>query len=1190
MASLEVQKQNIDTQIRTESSAAKASVNKSATDTTRKHQTTTVSKPTSSFKANTGTGYKTQVEAWRSKSLADINRQEESALKDVASQYQAAKNSPSEYDTTGLSDEEKTILKDHGVDEINRRRGLQAELQYSSALKASEDKMKKDYVKVAGNQWIAKEDYNALSDSDKELIQKIGVKQLQNIQGDRYSTEIKQIEQDLGMTDYQRATFEALPTVEAKNSYARMLSTIAQTTAISQFGLDIIKAAKEASKAQSIEEPKEELVYQVETSTGTIEVPAEEWDSKNTYQQLTTILGRAPSAAEMESVARPEVPGYAYTNLVKQLPVVGGVVGGFFENLRLGFDLIIPGPQSANEAYYQSTRGEAGRLLREYTQMSYPAGTLVPGGSTQNSAPGNWVERSILLGGELGGFPAVRGYSQNVQLKDISTEEWGSTALSVALLALPAAIKGFRFLKSEFQIRTAGVPRLIVTKSPLITWKFKAPVTLESSGVRNLRVASIETFKLKFQVPSLKASFHSPIKFSIGSGLEAAKIPKLLSQSALKSGSAFRALTRATKAAKNVEITSPRFPKLASTLDQARVRATALDTKFAENLQGISLTTKQIRLIERTTGYKGLGEAMAHLNVTGTAVSKAFKNLGTKVPNTVEYTKALTTYQETLYKMQAASENFSRFIQPRESYNFSRYSPKMDSGFQSVFRGLDSSLERVPTKRIQRPITNLDKLRWSRLKKKGPKKGTSSTGRNWDELLEPTGPNWDKLLSSAQGTKIGRTSLRGSKSGLTKPRITRTSKLIPQSKLSNLKLTRLQKRGARLPKSKTDSNWDELLKSPPSASKSNEFLRLQRLSREVTDAYYKKMGGKPLIDRGPVSRDWDLLLDPGTKNLYKTESQSIFGLDKALGERVQMRGYRTVTAPSKPVVKPIRVPKPKPDSPFKREPSPRPGRRPSIKPGRSTPEIGSPKEVPSVTPKDVPYKNPELVPDTRPPITPRPSIIPLGSPKGTPGRSPSRVPGTSPVQVPYPNTVPEFNPSSVPNLFTSPSPIEFTNPNPVGFLSPNPVEALNPNLVEFLNPSPIEFLNPNPVEEPVPNPVPNPEPRPTPEPRPSPRPTPKPTPRPNPKTKTGKKPPKKFPFLWPPASSDEDEVEKKKKKKKKKKYASYPGTYPGLDLFMPTPLAPIENLMKPRNIIKKTRSTVRRAGTYPIAGYKEVKV
>ena len=81
-----------------------------------------------------------------------------------------------------------------------------------------------------------------------------------------------------------------------------------------------------------------------------------------------------------------------------------------------------------------------------------------------------------------------------------------------------------------------------------------------------------------------------------------------------------------------------------------------------------------------------------------------------------------------------------------------------------------------------------------------------------------------------------------------------------------------------------------------------------------------------------------------------------------------------------------------------------------------------------------------------------------------------------------------------------------------------------------------------------------------------------------------------FPLIIPPA-----EGEDKKKKKKlwfEKGYLleAYPGMYPGLMLHFPEPLAPIERLTEPRPIIKKKKISLRRRGTYPVAGFRRVKI
>jgi len=258
------------------------------------------------------------------------------------------------------------------------------------------------------------------------------------------------VSQDMNVAEFLEKSggsykvYNTLPDT-AKAGYLQMYNVLNT----SKIGLDIIKAAKAAAAAQVVQPTS---VYEIQTSTGTKQVPAEEWNKKDTFDQLTFILERAPTASEMESVARSDMPVNSWSQEIAKIPVIGGFLGNLWSNFSLGLDLIIPGTQSEQEAYYKETRGEAGDLLRQYKERMY------------GDQP-SYEQTSRLLVESLG-FPAiVRPFSEKVALTDITAGEWLQTGVNVALLAAPKivppavrAVKSIDLLPVSFRARLATWP------------------------------------------------------------------------------------------------------------------------------------------------------------------------------------------------------------------------------------------------------------------------------------------------------------------------------------------------------------------------------------------------------------------------------------------------------------------------------------------------------------------------------------------------------------------------------------------------------------------------------------------------------------------------------------------------------------------------------------------------------------
>jgi hypothetical protein len=648
MATLEVQREEIQRDILSQAGTARAAVRAEASKAlTRTPKSVGVG---AEVGVNTRDRLVRNVNAWQESELSKVAAAETAALADLDVQFtKAVRESTPVLDISGLEPEEAALLKSgYGVDELNRRRTLAAGYKYEKELGEARAESTKDLVQVAGDQYISKIDYEALSAEDKKLINKIGVSSFNQVIQNRadlaqrviteeaeaataqfkaanfeiapdvwlpndtqnlwksltasqkkevietgsytptpptaqeqfnsakasgqipsnadfagessdggfkyttpapilsaqeqfnqaitegtipsnaefgastseggfsYTVPPTQAEIDASRRDYviaiggnpgwtyynmlpaanltkaqrQKAeavtpsydadnpypegtkewyifalgvsqdmdlaeflektggsykVYKSLPS-EAQTTYANMLSTNFNVLNMSKFGLDIIKAAKAA------EVVKPEQFYNVTTSTGVKQVSVSEWDKKDTFDQLTFILGRAPTAGEMESVARPEMPVNSWSEEIAKIPVVGGFLGNLWSNFALGLDLIIPGTQSEQEQYYKETRGVAGDLLRQYKERMY---------ADQPS-----YEQTSRLLVEALGFPAfVRPTSETVALKDITAGEWIQTGVNTALLATPKiaplvvrSVKAIEVIPASFRARLATWP------------------------------------------------------------------------------------------------------------------------------------------------------------------------------------------------------------------------------------------------------------------------------------------------------------------------------------------------------------------------------------------------------------------------------------------------------------------------------------------------------------------------------------------------------------------------------------------------------------------------------------------------------------------------------------------------------------------------------------------------------------
>ena len=379
------------------------------------------------------------------------------------------------------------------------------------------------------------------------------------------------------------------------------------------------------------------MSVEVETAKGKVTMPVAKWDSMPDIHRYETVLGRVPTASEWQGYRLLEagINLAWWKELVPKAPDIVGKLAKF-----------IPGEQ-VEERYVAIKQAAIDEWLVHYPDLKW-AGV---------------VSQTF----EDLGFPAAKAIYPQVTIKDITGKEWAATGLSVALWAMPLWLpKVTSAGKVLFNIK-------FTTKTPIV--KLQVPFEKVNLGLSGTEL------KFKF-----------PVKLSWGAGLQRAGLSAKIESIAFKAGNAADELRLAMGKA-GTSKGAVLSPKIASRLKIAQMNSLSADTKFIESLSGLKVTAKQIKLLEKATGYKGLvtpirnvGIATKALDSAWATVSKTAKMYGMGSRNYIFSLRGVTKARLGLGK---ATDKLSavlrtRYVEPPSPAKFAGYKMKWHEEFGGI--------------------------------------------------------------------------------------------------------------------------------------------------------------------------------------------------------------------------------------------------------------------------------------------------------------------------------------------------------------------------------------------------------------------------------------------------------------------------------------------------------------------------
>ena len=379
------------------------------------------------------------------------------------------------------------------------------------------------------------------------------------------------------------------------------------------------------------------MSVEVETAKGKVTMPVAKWDSMPDIHRYETVLGRVPTASEWQGYRLLEagINLAWWKELVPKAPDIVGKLAKF-----------IPGKQ-VEERYVAIKQAAIDEWLVHYPDLKW-AGV---------------VSQTF----EDLGFPAAKAIYPQVTIKDITGKEWAATGLSVALWAMPLWLpKVTSAGKVLFNIK-------FTTKTPIV--KLQVPFEKVNLGLSGTEL------KFKF-----------PVKLSWGAGLQRAGLSAKIESIAFKAGNAADELRLAMGKA-GTSKGAVLSPKIASRLKIAQMNSLSADTKFIESLSGLKVTAKQIKLLEKATGYKGLvtpirnvGIATKALDSAWATVSKTAKMYGMGSRNYIFSLRGVTKARLGLGK---ATDKLSavlrtRYVEPPSPAKFAGYKMKWHEEFGGI--------------------------------------------------------------------------------------------------------------------------------------------------------------------------------------------------------------------------------------------------------------------------------------------------------------------------------------------------------------------------------------------------------------------------------------------------------------------------------------------------------------------------
>jgi hypothetical protein len=491
-------------------------------------------------------------------------------------------------DFASLSPAEQAYVRKFGVDAFNREQTQVAE-QRIEAIAPFKSGEGYDLVKMAGTGYSIEQltemgfPSEAISEAQKysTALTKVQDYELPNDQFDI----VKAIEDKVD-DDALELLFGKEAITEAKKVIVETKAGIASPmTAREQF--DSWKSTDPSAPKDAVFEGESSdggfqysspssMQVEVETAKGKVTMPVAEWDSMSDIKRYETVLGRAPTSNEWQAYrlleAGIDIPWWK--ELVPGAPDFIGRLAKFTPGIQV------------EERYVDIKQAAVSEWVKQYPELK-------------------WISIGAGILEDLGASPARALYPQ-VTIKDITGKEWAVTGLNVALWTMPKWLpKVTSAGKVLFNIK-------FTTKTPILKWQ--SPITRVNLGLFGTK------WNVKF-----------PVRLSWGAGLQRAGLSAKLEGIAFSTGKAANELKVATRlAAKSKGALFS--PKVASRLKIAQMNSLSADTKFIQSLSGLKLTAKQIQLLGKVTGYKGLvtpirnvGKAVSALNKAWASAKKAEK-------------------------------------------------------------------------------------------------------------------------------------------------------------------------------------------------------------------------------------------------------------------------------------------------------------------------------------------------------------------------------------------------------------------------------------------------------------------------------------------------------------------------------------------------------------------------------------
>lgn len=330
----------------------------------------------------------------------------------------------------------------------------------------------------------------------------------------------------------------------------------------------------------------------VTTDKGDVTMLLSDWEKLPEIKQFELILDRPPTLNEWI--------GYCLTREGVNLPFsILGFPG--LRELQAAVASFIPGEQK-EEAWARVAQAAQREWNKTYPKMK-------------------WTGSLLALPLEKMGIAAAKAIYPQIKVTDITGKEWAATGLSVALWTmpvwLPKAFAGVRGVINKLYDIT------LTTRTPII--RFQKPVVRTDLGLFGVRT-----------------TVRPPVRVTWGAGLQRAGLSAQVEMLAFRAGSAATKLRAAIRIASKSKLqdTTVRLgtegrlypkitlaPRIASRLQTAQANSLSADTAFIRSLDGLRLSARQIRLLEKATGYKGLKPLIVNVSNAVNVLNAAWKTV-----------------------------------------------------------------------------------------------------------------------------------------------------------------------------------------------------------------------------------------------------------------------------------------------------------------------------------------------------------------------------------------------------------------------------------------------------------------------------------------------------------------------------------------------------------------------------------